>query len=196
MGAKRAPDLNTTGAEVMRVAAVYSDRAETRSGATRSNVIQASFQWLLGNRQKPINSIYLKYRDASQDWRLVELRLRDDAHIAKTKKLSKDEINGQAIDNTDQAYRIASGELAEKRDADFFYKWEATRAALLQQEGDVVAITDSGSGVYNLPVIIEEIEIDAEHASLPKAAFTARKYSSRLYDDSVVERTIPVVIES
>lgn len=190
------PDLNRTGCEVMRVAAVFSDREEPRSSASRSNVIKASFSWLLGNRSKPINRIDLKYRDADQDFRLVELRLRDDAHIEKTKKVSKEEINGQAINNTDQAYRIASGELAEKRDADFFYKWKATREALLLQEGDVAAITDSGSGVKNFPVRIEDIDFDISKASLPSAGFTARKYASSLYDDSVAERSIPVIIES
>lgn len=189
------PDLNRTGCEVMRVAAVFSDREEPRSSTSSSNVIRATFQWLLGNRTKSINRIDGKYRDASQDWRLVDLRLRDDAHIAKTKKVSALEINGQAIDNTDQAYRIFAGLLAEKRDADFFYKWKATREALLLQEADVVAITDRGSGVYNLPVIIEELEFDLAKAGLPSAAFTARKYASTLYDDSVVERTIPVIIE-
>ncbi len=195
LSAQLPPDLNRTGCEVMRVAAVFSDREVTRSAASRSNVIKASFQWLLGNREKSVNRIDLKYRDASDDWRLVELRLRDDAHIAKTKKVSNVEVNGQAIDNTDQAYRITAGMLAEKRDADFFYKWEATREALLLQEFDVVAITDDGSGVYNLPVSIEQIEFDLANASLPVANFTARKYSSTLYDDSIVERTIPVVAE-
>lgn len=188
------PDLNRTGTEVMTVAAVFSDREETRSALSRSNVLKATYSWLLGNRSKPINRVDLKYRDASDDWRLIELRLRDDAHIAKTKKISKLEINGQAIDNTDQAYRIAAGLLAERRDADFFYKWEATREALLLQEGDVVAITDGGSGVVNLPVVIEEIDIDASTGSLPKIEFTARKYASTLYDDSIVERSIPVVV--
>lgn len=195
LSAQLPPDLNRTGCEVMRVAAVFSDRAEDRSGAARSNVIKATFSWLLGNREKSVNRIDLKYRDASDDWRLVELRLRDDAHIAKTKKVSNVEVNGQAIDNTDQAYRITAGMLAEKRDADFFYKWEATREALLLQEFDVVAITDDGSGVYNLPVCIEQIEFDPNHASLPVASFTARKYASNLYDDSIVERTIPVIVE-
>lgn len=195
LSAQLSPDLNRTGCEVMRVAAVFSDREETRSATSRSNVIKASFSWLLGNREKSVNRVDLKYRDASQDWRLVELRLRDDAHIAKTKKVSNIEVNGQAIDNTDQAYRITAGMLAEKRDADFFYKWEATREALLLQEFDVVAITDDGSGVYNLPVCIEQIEFDLDNASLPVANFTARKYSSTLYDDSIVERTIPVVAE-
>lgn len=195
LSAQLPPDLNRTGCEVMRVAAVFSDREETRSATSRSNVIKASFQWLLGNRSKSVNRIDLKYRDASDDYRLVELRLRDDAHIAKTKKVSNVEVNGQAIDNTDQAYRITAGLLAEQRDADFFYKWKATREALLLQEADVVAITDRSSGVYNLPVIIEEIDLDVSKAGLPAANFTARKYSSTLYDDSIVERSIPVTTE-
>ena len=189
------PDLNRTGTEVLRVAAVFSDRAESRSNISRSNVIKASYEWLLGNREKSINRIDLKYRDATQDFRLIELRLRDDAHIAKTKKVSNLEVNGSAIDNYHQAYRIAAGMLAELRDADFFYKWSATREALLLEEGDVVAITDAGSGVYNLPVRIEELELDAEPLP-PKINFTARKYSTTLYDDSVAERMIPVVIEN
>jgi len=190
------PDLNRSGAEVMRVAAVFSDREEPRSATSRSNVIKATFSWLLGNRSKSVNRVDLKYRDASQDYRLVELRLRDDEHIAKTKKVSNLEINGQAINNTDQAYRITAGLLAENRDADFFYKWKATREALLLQEFDIVAITDRGSGVYNFPVSIEELEFDLSTASLPTASFTARKYASTLYDDSIVDRKIPVIIET
>lgn len=189
------PDMNRTGAEVMRVAAVFSDRPEPRAAASGSNVLRATFSWLLGNREKSVNRVDLKYRDAAQDWRLVELRLRDDPHIEKTKKISKYEVNGQAIDNTDQAYRITAGLLAEKRDADFFYKWKSTRTALLLQEGDVCAITDDGSGVYNLPVILEQIEFEIPTGSMPKAAFTGRKYASSMYDDSVVERLIPVISE-
>lgn len=189
------PDLNRTGTEVIKVAAVFSDRTEPRSAMSKSNVLRATFSWLLGNRENSINRIDLKYRDATQDWRLVELRLRDDANIAKIKKTSNLEVNGQAIDNTDQAYRITAGLLAEKQDANFFYKWQATREALLLQEGDVVAITDSGSGVYNLPVSVEEIEFDLSDGGLPSASFTGRKYASTLYDDSVVENKIPVVIE-
>ena len=189
------PDLNRTGTEVMRVRAVFSDRSEPRTNLNRSNVIRASFEWILGKRNKTINRIDLKYRDANQDYRLMELRLRDDVHIAKTKKISNEEINGQAIDNYFQAYRICAGLLAEKLDADFFYRWSATREALLLEEGDVVAITDDGSGVYNLPVMIEGIELDPSNASLPKVDFTGRKFANSLYDDSVADRTIPVVVE-
>jgi hypothetical protein len=186
------PDLNRTGTEVMRVVAIFSDRAESRSAIVASNVIRSTFEWQLGDRKKSVNRIDVKYRDAGQDWRLIELRLRDDAHIAKIHKVENEEINGQAIDNYFQAYRIAAAELAVRRDADFFYKWKATRGALLIEEGDVVVITDDGSGVYNLPVSVEEISLDIKQASMPRASFTGQKYSTTLYDDSVVERSIPV----
>lgn len=188
------PDLNRTGAEILRVSAVFSDRSEPRSNAARSNVMKASYKWYLSGREKSINRVDVKFRDSTQDFRLVELRLRDDAHIKKVKKVSNLVINGQAIDNYHQAYRVASGILAEARDADFFYSWTADREALLLREGDVVAITDDGAQIYNLPVRIESVEFSTED-DFPKATFTARKYSTTLYDDSVAERTIPVIIE-
>lgn len=189
------PDLNRSGTEVMRVSAWFSDREEERSGAAGSNVIKSSMEWLLGNRKKSVNLISLKYRDANQDWRIIDLHVRDDAHIAKVRGEKPEEINGQAIDNYFQALRIAAGELAVKRDADFFYKWKATRGANLLEEGDVVCITDDGSGVVNLPVEIQEISMEFPNASMPRCAFTGMKYSTSLYDDSVVEREIPVVSE-
>lgn len=190
------PDLNRTGTEVLRVKAKFTDREDTRSHSSQSNVLRASFEWALGNRRSTKNRIDLKYRDSGQDWRLIELRLRDDAHIAKVHKVLNEEVNGQAIDTYFQAYRIAAGLLAEMRDADFFYKWKASREALLLEEGDVVCITDDGAGVVNLPVTIEEISLDLNKASMPRVSFTGMKYSTTLYDDSVVERTIPVVHES
>lgn len=189
------PDLNRTGTEVMRIKAVFSDRAEIRSNAVRANVLKASFDWQLGNREKTVNRIDLQYRDSAQDWRLVELRLRNDAHIAKIKKTEPHAINGQAIDNYFQSYRIAAGELAVRRDADFFHKWSATREAHLLEEFDVVAITDGSCGVINFPVAIEAIELDPGTAGLPKLMFTARKFANTYYDDSVVEIEIPVVTE-
>lgn len=202
LSAPLTPDLNRTGVEVMRVSAVFSDREEDRTGLNGANVLKASYSWLLGNRDDTVNRIDLKYRDAPQDYRLVELRLRDDDNIAKVGKVLNKEFNGQAIDNADQAYRIAAGLLAEKQDADFFYKWKSARdpdgsqVALLLQEGDVVAVTDDGAGVYNIPVIIEEIDFAIDTASLPIPEFTARTYSSRLYDDSITETTIPIVSEA
>jgi hypothetical protein len=189
------PDINRTGTEMMRVKAAFSDRESVRSNTERANVLRGTFEWFLGKRNKRYNVVELKYRDQGQDYRLVNLRLRDDEHIAKVHKQEKLEVNGQGIDNYFQAYRIAAGILGEQMEADFFYKWNATRTALLLEEGDVVAITDSGSGVINFPVWIETMEIDPGSAGLPSVSFVGRKYANSLWDDSVVERIIPIVVE-
>lgn len=195
LSASLPPDLNRTGTEIMRVVAVFSDREEVRSDIGASNVLRGTFKWQLGNRRKVINRIDLEYREAAQDWRLIELRERDDAHIAKIHKVNNEKVNGQAIDNYFQAKRIATGLLAERLDADFFYSWKSTRRALLLEEADVVCITDNGSGVINLPVMIQDIDINADRAGLPEASFTAQKYYSTLYDDAVNEISVPIVSE-
>lgn len=189
------PDFNRTGAELMRVMASFTDRDNARSGRSLSNVLRASYEWLLGNRNKSINRIDLKYRKAFDDYRLIELRVSDLDNIAKIKKTLNLEVNGQAIDNDFQAVRIATSLLAEYRDADFYYTWKSTREALLLEEGDVVAITDRSSGVINLPVMIESLDFDVANFSIPRVKFTGRKYSSSLYDDSITDRKIPVLIE-
>jgi hypothetical protein len=187
--------FNSTGCEVIRVSSAFTDRAVERAQAERSNVIKASFKWRLGNRKQNKNFVELTYRDPTQDFRLVTLNLKNEENIAKVKKENKLTVNGSAIDSYNQAYRIASGLLTENLDADFFYSWTADREALLLEEGDVVAITDAGSGVVNLPIRIEEIELDMKDGFV-QATFTGRKYASTLYDDSVAERQIPVVVET
>lgn len=198
------PDVNRTGAECMRICASFSDRELKRSRRLGSNVIRGTFKWFLGNREKGYNRVDLKFRDAADDWRAVELRLRDDAHIAKTKKTSNIEINGQAIDNFFQAYRICASLLAEYRDADFFYQFDSSKkdngidqdvTMMLLEEGDVVCVTDDGSGVINLPVRLEDLLVDPRDAGLPSFGFTARKFYNELYDDSPNDVTKTIVVE-
>lgn len=189
------PGLNRTGAETMRVVAVFSDRAEPRTGLTAANVIKSTYNWKLGNRRDSINQIEFPYREAAQDFRLVTLKYKDPVSIAKLRKTNSKKFNGQAVDNYFQALRIVSALLAEYQDADFFYSWSATGIALLVEEGDVVVCTDSGSGVYNLPVMIEEINPNPSHGGLPTVGFIGQKYYSSLYDDSVNELSVPTVSE-
>lgn len=188
------PTFNRTGCEIMRVQMVFSDRAESRTTLTRSNVLKATYKWRLPNN-KPVNQIEISWRDSTQDFRLLKYILRDKAHIEKIKKVNKEEINGQGIDNFNQVARIASSRLAELLDANFMYEWESDRTALLLEEGDVVAITDAGSGVVNFPVRVEQIEFDVDKG-FPKADFTARKYATTLFDDSVAERHIPIILQT
>lgn len=193
--AAMAPALNRTGAEVMRVSAVYSDRGEVRSNIGVSNVLKGTFEWQLGSKKQKKNVVELTYRQSANDYRVVTLRERDDVNIAKVKERRTEKVNGLAIDNFYQAKRIATGLLAEWMDANFGYRWGSTRRALLQEEGDVVAITDGGSGVVNLPVWIEEKDTSCPNAGLPNVKFMAHKYYSSLYDDSVNELDVPIVSE-
>lgn len=186
-------DFNRTGTEVLRVAMVFADQPSVRNHAPKSNIIKDSLEWILGRREDAVNLVSISFRDASQDFRLVELKIRDEEHIAKVKKENKLEIDGSAIDSFHQAFRIGSGAMAEARDAAHFHKWQSDREALFLEEFDVVCVTDAGAGVVNFPVIIEDIEYDDLISAHPTATFTARKYSSTLYDDSVVGRQIPVI---
>lgn len=188
-------DFNRTGCEVMRVCASFTDRAEPRSGLTRSNVLKATYKWSLNNQEKLYNGVELTFRDATQDYRKITLKLKDKAHIKKTKKYIPLKLEQTAIDNYHHAYRIASGELAEKLDANFFYSWSSDRAALFLEEGDVVCITDDSLQVYNLPCRIEQINYDDLDSGFIKNSFVARKYSTTLFDDSVAERQIPIIGE-
>ncbi len=180
----------------MRVEAVFSDKAKDRTTLTRGNVLKGTFEWTTSETSKRVNRIDLKYRDASDDYRLITLRLRDKGHIDTVKKEIPEEFNGQAINNGDQAGRITAGLLAERQDADFFENWTSLREAMLLQEGDLVAVTDSAQGVINIPVMLEEIECSFPTCSMPIPKFSGRKYASRLYDDSVNEAAIPVVNEA
>lgn len=189
------PEINRTGCEILRVQAVFTDRFEPRANSIRSNVLRATYEWQMANRQKSVNRVDLKYRDNLQDYRLIELRLSDRESIDRIKKVNNVEVNGQAIDNEYQAVRVASSILAERVDSDFFYSWTSTREALLLEEGDVVAITDDGSGVINLPVMVQGIELDCSTAGLPKVSLNGQKYFTQLYDDSIAERKAPIVTE-
>jgi hypothetical protein len=188
------PDRNTTGSELIAIKGAFTDREEERTGLGRANVLKATYEWSLGDRENPVNQVEVKFRDAAQDFRLVTLRLGDREHIQKVRETNSEEIDGTAIDSWHQAYRLASNTLAEKRDGDFFYSWTSDREAGLLKEGDVVVITDDGAEVYNLPVRIESIEVDVEGGH-PRFTFVARKYNYTLYDDSVAERLVPIVVE-
>jgi hypothetical protein len=189
------PEINRTGAEVMRVRMAFTDRELARTNLSRSNVLRATYEWLLGNQRKSVNRIDLKIRDASDDWRLLELRFADRRNIEKVKKTEKEEINGQAINSRFQGLRIGLAALGEYRDAAFFSNWGAIREALLLEEGDVVAVTDGSAGYINLPVMIQELNINPKNAGMPEISFTAQKFSNFLYDDSIADRVVPTVTE-
>jgi len=174
--------------EVLRVMFVFTAGADTQGDETRSNTIKRSFKWPLGSRQSSVNRIVLKYRESSQDYRLVELRENDSVHQLQVKKVLPKEINGTAIDNYHQARRIALGYLAELRDGDFFASISGDGEHLLIQEGQVGCVANPSGGFKNLPIRAEDITITADL----KINLVGRLYSSSMYDDTVAAKVVPL----
>lgn len=185
------PAFNATGAELHNIALAFADKATTRAGLTSSNMLSGSFQFPLGNRQPSTNEIKIKYRDASQDFKNSELRVRDTNNIAKVKKVNTKEINGAAVDSYHQARRLANQKLAEWRDGDFFHALSADNEALLLEEGDVICVTDESGAFVNEPVRVEDLEFD-DADGYPVVSITARKYRRYYYDDQIQEKIVPL----
>lgn len=187
------PARNTTAEEVIRIARSYANRANVQADCTRSNMLEKSFKWPLGSREKSVNKGIGKYREASDDFRPTELRVRDSRHIAKVGKELPFEVNLSGVDNFHQAVRLMNGYLAEKRDADFFVSLASDGESLLLDVGDLIAVTEldnAGVGFVNLLVRIEDKKIS--ESTNARVDFVARKYASSLYDDDVYERNIPL----
>lgn len=190
---KTEPGYNDTAAECHRIALAFSDKKETRSNLTKSNVLSGTFKFPLGSRQPSTNRIVIKYRDSASDFKLTELRVNDKTHQKKVKKINDLEINGAAIDNYHQARRIANQKIAELRDGDKFFALSSDGEALLLEEGDVVCITDDSGRFVNEPCRAEDVNYD-DGDGYPKISFTARKYRRRYYDDQIQERLVPLPI--
>ncbi len=187
------PYANLTSEEIHHVAMAFTDRAETRSALTRSNMVKGSFKYPMGGRQSSINQVIIDYRDSSQDFKRTKLVINDRKHQAKVKKPNKKEINGAAIDNYHQARRIGNQMLNIWREGDLFHGFTSDGEALLLEEGDVICVTDRSGEFVNEPVRIEELDID-DSGGYPKISIVARKYRRWFYDDQVVEKLIPLPI--
>lgn len=191
--ARFAPQANDTGEECTRMDFVFWDgnpASQSRTNLTRANILTDNFKWPLGQRQPPINQIITKFNDAVDDFRPTELRILDSRHKAKVKKKLPFELNLPGVDNYHQAWRLANGALAEKRDADSFAQWGAGMESLLKDIGMVGCVSDFGSGLVNQMVRLEERRMS--WAGIANLNFIGRKYGKGLYDDEPYERQIPM----
>lgn len=184
------PVENQTAEEVLRIAMAFTDAASDQADLSRSNMLKGSFRFPLGKRQPSINQVVGKFRDASQDFRLTELRVNDYAHQAKVKKVNKEEISLAAVDSYNQARRLLNQKLAEWRDGDFFHGLTSDGEALLLEEGDIIAVTDESGRFVNEPVRVEDIE-SSDDNGYPTISIVARKYRRYFFDDQVVEKILP-----
>jgi hypothetical protein len=161
-----------------------------QAGLTRGNVKKGTFKWPLGSRQASVNQVKINYRSAKDDFALVPYRVNDPIHQEQVGKALPIEIDGSAIDNFHQMYRIANWTLAKNREGDWFNSLGTGPQGLVLEEGDLICASDDSGGLVNVVTRIEELRIHANH---DVSINQARKYSTNMFSDDVRAEPIALV---
>lgn len=187
--AEQEPLRNTTGEEILRVAISFAGKALTYADTTRANVLDGTFTWPEGGKQSTINQVKGTHREAIYDFAEAPKVVNDDRHIEDTAQTNTANIDLSAVDNHNQAMRLLNGYLAKLRDGDFFFKWGSVGEATLLEIGcDVVCVSDDSGEWRNVPVRIEDINLNPRFESF----FSARLYSTSQFDDAVLQTQVPL----
>lgn len=182
----------SAGGTVVDGGVTWTESGETvmgQAGLTRSNIIKDSFNWPLGSEQSSINQIKISFRDRKNDFALTPYLVNDFTHQAQVGKPYPMEIDGSAIDNFHQMFRIANGALAKYRDGDWFVTLATGPQGLVLEEGDVICVSDDSGGLINVPVRIESLSISPNHEVTIQRA---RKYSTDMFSDDARAQTVPI----
>jgi hypothetical protein len=159
-----------------------------QAGLTRANIVKDTYKWPL-NKQSPVNQIKIAYRDANNDFALTPYRINDPVHQAQVHKVYPLDVDGSAIDNFHQMYRIANWQLAKNREGDWFNSLTTGPQGLVLEEGDVICASDDSGGLVNQVTRIEELRIKPNHEV---EIVQARKYSTNMFADDVGADVIPI----
>ena len=195
--APRTPLYNNTAEECLRVMMSFSDAGKNadgtvsvklkQAGLTRNNINKNSFKWPLGGKQSSINQAIIEYVDASNDFAKTTATINDKARQTKVGKPTPIKINGAAIDNYNQAYRIANAALAKNSEGNWFGSLTTSDPnAMLLEEGDLFCASDESGGFVNIVLRVEEATVHADRST----TITGRLYSTEMFSDYVRKRTI------
>jgi hypothetical protein len=182
----------TPGGTVVDGSVTWTEIGSTvlqQTGLTRANILKGTYKWPLGSRQSSVNQVEIPFRDATNDFAVTTLRINDPVHQAQVKKIYPLKIDGNAIDNRNQAERIGNFNLSKNREGDWFNALETGPQGLALEEGDVICASDDSGGLVNVPTRIEEIRIKPNHEVV---IAQARKYSTTMYSDDVGSHVIPI----
>lgn len=160
-----------------------------QAGLTRANIKKDTFRYPLGSRQSSVNQVKISYRDANNDFARTPFRVNDPIHQAQVNKTYPMEVDGSAIDNFNQMFRIANWALAKHREGDWFDTFGTGPQGLVLEEGDVICASDDSGGLVNQVTRIEELRIHPNH---DVTIAQARKYSTNMFSDDVGADIIPV----
>jgi hypothetical protein len=182
----------TAGGTVVDGGVTWTETGSTvlaQAGLRRSNIVKDSLQWPKGGTQSSVNVIEGEFRDKVLDYALHPFKVKDQTHYNTVKKWLSKKVDYTAVDNWNQVYRLANGELAENREGDWFAGWATGAQGLPLEEGDLVCFSSDSGGLINVAVRIEDLRIRPNHEVV---IGSARLYSDNMYSDDVVATPITI----
>ncbi len=154
---------------------------------TDANTI-GEIEYPMSDRQTSINQIVIKYVDAPAGFEQRTLEINDYAHQEKVHRINKEEIDGSAIDNYFQAWRIGQWRLAKYRDLGKFVHLRADIKASRLEIGDVVTVTTTEHGLVAVPFRVIELTYEDND----DVTILGQLYSLGIYDDTAPQTTVVV----
>lgn len=170
-------EAHSTGDEVLKVSMALND-----------SVLIGDIEYPLSGRAPGYNQVQVTYVDAPAGFEETPLQINDYVDQVRRRKVEPLEVDGAAIDNYFQAWRIGQTQLAKSRD---FAKWVSLRMdmkGVRLEVGDVVAVSSGEHGLKNVPFRIEE-KSDLENHEVE---LIGRAYASGLYDDVAPRTTLTI----
>lgn len=183
------------GGTVVDGGVTWTEFGETvlgQTGLTRANIIADSYNWPMGSEQSTINQVKGTFVDRKNDFAKTPLLVNDRAHQLQMRgKVFPYEIDLQAVDNYNQAFRLLNAALAKLRDGDWFNTMGTGPGALAfgLEEGDLICSSDDSGGLVNVLTRIESLSISPNHEITVNRA---RLYSTDMFSDNAEKHTTAI----
>jgi hypothetical protein len=152
-----------------------------------SNTIGA-IEYPLADRQTSVNRVSIKYVDAPAGFEQRDLQINDYAHQDKIHRVNKEEMDGSAIDNYFQAWRIGQWKLAKARDLGKFIQLRADIKATRLEIGDKITVSSAEHGLVNIAFRVIELNYEEND----EVSILGQIYSDGIYNDQAPQTTLVV----
>jgi phage-related protein len=165
------------GAVLHRIAMYFDDSS-----------IVGDLEYPLADRQPSYNRVTIKYVDAPAGFEPRELRINDYEHQAQVRRVENLDVDGSAIDNYNQAWRIGQWMRAKARDLGRYITFRTDMRASLLEIGDVIAVSAGEVGLQAVPFRITEMSF----LENDEVVLIGQLYSLGIYSDEAPQATLTV----
>lgn len=158
------------------------------SMAFDDSTVVGQIEYPLSDRVPSTNRVTIKYVDAPAGFEARELQINSYEHQEQVHKVNNEDLDGSAIDNYFQAWRIGQWRLAKARDLAKFVSFKADIKASRLEVGDVIAVSAAEHGLSAVPFLVEELSFEPDD----EVSILGRIYSLSIYNDTAPQATVTV----